>query len=337
MSSGGGSPPDLGGYDQPAPPNYRKIAGDVVKGQTDVLPLQLKAEGQYGNQFNQLDLERLQRFAPQYAALMTQIQRDSAPGQADWQLEFQDKYGQKFAESDAAALKQQRELDIQMMESLGPRMKKAMDAADPTATAMRELLGGQITGELGMGANLDPSLAREVAQSVRRGQQARGMTAGNSPVAEEAMFTGLQANQLRRERQGQAFSYLGLPQFNAAMLMGDPNSTSAKLSGANSFATQAMGMVANRGPSLINKGDIMPAYGQASQNWANQSQMGWQNHQQAQDRAYMDWQQESADKDKKNRAIYGNMMTMFDPAGISQGGGGMGGMGGGGMGGMFGR
>lgn len=310
MSMGSGSPPDLGGYSAPEPPNYRKIAGDVVKGQVDVLPLQLKAEGQYGNQFNQLDLERLQRFAPQYAALMTQIQREYAPDQADWQLDFQSEYGKKFAQADAEALRQQRLLDIELLETLGPRMKAALDATDPRSAAIKEQLGMQVQDELALGAKLDPSLAREVAQSVRRGQQARGMTHGSAPVAQEAVFSGLQANQLRRERQGNAFSYLGLPQFNATMLMGNPANTQAKLSGASSFAQDAMGMTANRGPGLINKGDIMPAYAQASQNWGQMANYGWMNHQGAQDRAYMDWQNDQAQKDRQMQAGFSIMQQM---------------------------
>jgi hypothetical protein len=96
--------------------------------------------------------------------------------------------------------------DLRRIEALKDRLSQATEA--PYSADIRRLLAQQIETELGAGAGLDPALLREVQQGVREGQTARGITFGSSPVAEEALFVGSMAEQLRRNRQNAAMEFL---------------------------------------------------------------------------------------------------------------------------------
>ncbi len=74
-------------------------------------------------------------------------------------------------------------------------------AMDPANAALYGELNQQALSELQMGAQLDPSLRREVQQSVRGGQAARGVGFGPSDIYTEAMQTGSAAQALRNQRR----------------------------------------------------------------------------------------------------------------------------------------
>src|SRR5690606_29022874 len=74
-------------------------------------------------------------------------------------------------------------------------------------------LQAQALDELRLGAQLDPSMAREVAQGVRAGQSARGLGHGAADMAQEVMQRGVMAEKMRTARrafasqiEGQRFS-----------------------------------------------------------------------------------------------------------------------------------
>ena len=131
-------------------------------------------------------------------------------------------YGEDIVPSlsatEQAAARSQREADLADVESLGGRATDALLGADPRKQALSNMLAQQAQDELAQGATLDPSLRREVQQAYRNAATARGMAYSPSSAAEEAYFTGLQAEQLRRNRQQFAMQALGQRQ----QLTGDP-------------------------------------------------------------------------------------------------------------------
>lgn len=132
-------------------------------------------------------------------------------------LALQQQYGPEIArqalQSDlavadevSAAQRKAVERDLANVNALSPALRAAV--IDPQQAAIQAALGKQIEEELNMGATLDPSLRREVEQGVRAGQTARGMSRGQGAVSGEALFKGMQAEQLRRNRQQAADSFI---------------------------------------------------------------------------------------------------------------------------------
>jgi len=79
---------------------------------------------------------------------------------------------------------------------------------DYESTRMAESLFDQIFGDLGLGAELNDSVRREVSQGVRGGQAARGNILGNSAIYEEAMELGQAGEQRQNQRRQQALGFL---------------------------------------------------------------------------------------------------------------------------------
>ena len=119
-------------------------------------------------------------------------------------------------ESDADRFR--RQSDLQDVEEYGGRATAALLGADSYKKELSDELSRQALSELQAGATLDPSLRREVQQGYRQAATARGMAYNPSSAAEEAYFTGLQAEQLRRNRQQFAQGALAQRQ----QLTGDP-------------------------------------------------------------------------------------------------------------------
>ena len=72
-------------------------------------------------------------------------------------------------------------------------------------------LSNQIQRDLGLEGELDPATRREVEQSARSGQAARGMGFGNADLFSEMMQIGSMAEQRKRERQAMAMNFLSNP------------------------------------------------------------------------------------------------------------------------------
>jgi len=105
--------------------------------------------------------------------------------------------------------------ELGLVQTYGSGVVQGLREAAGNAELIRKL-NQEAEAELNMGATLDPSLRREVAQAVRAGQSARGMGTGPGDVAEEALYTGLQAEQLRRARQQFAAQVASLDQATSA-------------------------------------------------------------------------------------------------------------------------
>lgn len=124
----------------------------------------------------------------------------------------------RMSEMEAASSSAQRQSDLSDVEMYGGRATEALLGADPYKKQISDELSRQALSELQAGATLDPSLRREVQQGYRQAATARGMAYSPSSASEEAYFTGLQAEQLRRTRQQFAQGALAQRQ----QLTGDP-------------------------------------------------------------------------------------------------------------------
>jgi hypothetical protein len=111
----------------------------------------------------------------------------------------------------------------------------------------------QALGDLKLGATLDPSLRRELTQTVRQGQAARGMGYGMNDLIQESAFTAQQAEQLRRQRQAYASASINQSTATAAdpfmAILGRPSQT---LGLAPSFGAQGMAVGQTAAPRLFN-------------------------------------------------------------------------------------
>lgn len=172
----------------PPPRDMAQEGRDSMLAQLELAPDQLAAR---------------QKYDPQYADLNNQVLRRSlfgAEGSPGLLQTYQDAEPllTKFA---AEAQSGQRERDVADVERLGGRASAAFRNADPQAAAIEDKLAAQALEELNAGADLDPSLRREVVQNVRAGQADRGFGMGLADASVEGLFTGREAEAMRRTRQ----------------------------------------------------------------------------------------------------------------------------------------
>ena len=80
---------------------------------------------------------------------------------------------------------------------------------DARTEEVRGLIEDEALNQLRLGSTLDESVRREVQQATRGAQAARGNVFGVGPAVEEAMQTGLMAEQRRNQRYGAAAAFLG--------------------------------------------------------------------------------------------------------------------------------
>ena len=135
------------------------------------IPAELELAAKYGPQYNQQAIDLEKQFAPQYNELA----------------------------------QQQRMNEVAQAAELTPLLR---GMEDPVQAAIRAELGRQIQGDLSAGSGLTPDMLREIEQAVRGGQQARGMTQGNSAVTAEAFGKGRAGQELATSRRNAAQQFL---------------------------------------------------------------------------------------------------------------------------------
>lgn len=251
-----------------APPqrDYAKETRDNLQAQIDLAPDLYAAEAseQYGQ--------------PAYTRLGLKTLADAmlGSGGAKGLLELYSKsINPAMSDMEAASNRAQREADLADVEQYGSRATDALLASDAYKKQISDELSRQALSELQAGATLDPSLRREVQQSYRQAATARGMAYDPSSAAEEAYFSGLKAEQLRRNRQQFAQQALAQRQ----QLTGDPfmqilGRPGQAFSSAQGFGGQGFG-VAQTAPRLFSPesqyaGDIYQS-NMATQMAANQA------------------------------------------------------------------
>lgn len=145
-----------------------------VDGQIAAMPDVLAAEGEFGPQFQQLELAAAGR---------------GAKGMAELMFEINDVYGPQYLD--------------QAMEHL--------KRVDPEGVAAREKLHGMVMEDAEAGGKLSDAERREVQQSVRKGQAARGNILGDANAYEEAMETGSAAWRRRQSAMQNLSNFMNGP------------------------------------------------------------------------------------------------------------------------------
>ena len=255
----------------PAPRDLGKEYEDVLKAKLKYMPDQYAAEQEYRGKWAELDLQ----------TLMTSLGgTEGTPGLIDI---YKNTVMPTLSETEGQAQQDQARYRMETIKKYGKDFTDALLDSDPEKRKLADRLIGQANRELDMEATLDPSLRREVQQSVRAGQSARGMAYSPNAAAEEAYFTGLQAEQLRRNRQQFAMGVLGQRQ----ALTGDPSlaffgQPSQAFAAAPGYAAPAGGM--GQAGQMFSPGQyegqlFAGNYQGALQNQALQTQAGMANAQ----------------------------------------------------------
>lgn len=188
---------------------------------------------------------------PAYAQLDLQVLRDVLTGTGDQPglLElYSNEIMPKLSEAESKGASIQREADIADVERLGNRAREAFRSSNPEQAAILDELNQQALSDLQAGPGLPPDLAREIEQSVRAGQSARGMGFSMADVGNEALIKGLQAEHLQRRRQQFATQMVGVNNASG-------NDPFLQILGRSSVNIGQGGMVAGQGQSF-NPGDV---------------------------------------------------------------------------------
>tara|TARA_R100000808_G_scaffold4249_1_gene14134 strand:- start:6292 stop:7215 length:924 start_codon:yes stop_codon:yes gene_type:complete len=224
----------------PEPRSYAEEYGKTLDAQIKYAPALYESEAEYRPQYLELDL----------AALRDSLQgRGGQEGLLDIYRGVQPRMSQMEADANRAG----RTADLSDVEEYGSRATDALLSADPYKKRISDALAQQAAEDLEAGATLDPSLRREAQQAYRQAATARGMAYSPSSAAEEAYFTGLRAEQLRRNRQQSAMNILGQRQALTGdpfmQILGRPGQTFGAVPGT---VGAGAGLMSSGGPQLFN-------------------------------------------------------------------------------------
>lgn len=179
---------------------------------------------------------------------------NNVPGQQGLLSLYENFVAPSLERTQEATNSSQRASDIADVGNLGPQAIAAIMASDPKMAGLLDMLTNQAGSELGMGAQMDPSLMRLATQGVRARQQ--GMLGGTGSAGDYGEALGLSqfGQQLRQQRRANASGVIGLRQ----QVLGDPfqrvlGRPGAGLTASANTLNQAMGLGGQSGPmSLLN-------------------------------------------------------------------------------------
>jgi len=203
----GGSPPSPPPPPPPPePPNYAAANAAAVEADIRSLPARKQVENlaklggagtvqvpKYDKDgtltgYDAVDVDFRGKSDVDIAREFAKFQREEADLNAATQLDLNKKYASEYT---SEAKRQLRELD-------------------PEGVALREQLGKSLATELSAGTGLTPDEERQVTQSVRGAQVARGNIYGGAPIAQEAIARYGAGVQRQQQRMANVQSYLGL-------------------------------------------------------------------------------------------------------------------------------
>lgn len=164
--------------------SYSNIAGEPMK---EAYLQDVDLEKAIADATIQANMDLSTKYGPEYNQMVIDLERQMAP-------EYSALQGEQFGR------------DIEMTNKFAPSLRAAVE--DPRTTAIRTALSSAIMGDLSLGSSLSPDMQREIEQSIRSGQSARGMIRGNAPVAAEAFAKGSAGQALKTQRQKAASDFL---------------------------------------------------------------------------------------------------------------------------------
>tara|TARA_R100001463_G_scaffold47620_1_gene96597 strand:+ start:3027 stop:3860 length:834 start_codon:yes stop_codon:yes gene_type:complete len=196
--------------------DYAQQITDITRAQVKLRPELYEAESEWRPKETQLDIDIAKMSTPQL-------------------LDIYDTAQSRLAGMDRRTQREQREADISAIEEFGGRAKSAIDAANPEQAALLSSLNQQAQDDLAMGGDLSSWERRELQQSARAGQAARGMGYGVNDAAIESLAQMQGANARRQQRQGFAQSMVQLNKATQAdpfmAILGRPSNVSPAMAG----------------------------------------------------------------------------------------------------------
>ena len=164
---------------------------------------------EFGPQLAQQEFEAQERFGPLLAQLGVDIQRDILPQQLALDLELAQRFQPQFQTLQQQLRGEDIAAQLADVERLAPQLEEIRRAAEsPGVTALRENLQQQLLTELEAGEALTPEQRRNVEQSVRSAQVARGLGRGQGSANREAVARALEGRRVAQERRAQAAGFL---------------------------------------------------------------------------------------------------------------------------------
>lgn len=157
-----------------------EMAGKVLAAQRAYAPRVLELNREYQPQYTQFTLESIQDLLQGVGG---------APGMLEILGQMPGQYAQHFAAGATEA---------------APAINQSYETSDPITAKLLATLGDQAQRDLDAGGKLSPGVRREVQQTVRGGQAARGMGYGPTDMYEEAMSVGSAAEARKAQAQNLA-------------------------------------------------------------------------------------------------------------------------------------
>lgn len=115
------------------------------------------------------------------------------------------------ATTDPERIQQQQALQAQFGSTQYQQQLDALKQLDPESAAIRADLGKRVQSDLALGTSLSPEYARELEQSVRGAQAARGNSLGAGAIAVESLVKGRAGQEMYQQRLNNAGSFLSGP------------------------------------------------------------------------------------------------------------------------------
>lgn len=233
----------------PPPRDYGEDMASTLRAQAEAM----SGTGRFSDIGPLVDLEAEQR--PKYVQLELDTLRDTmlgtggSPGMLSL---YRDYITPSLSETEAGANRYRRMQDLADVREMGQSATDAFLDADPLKRQASDMLLQGAIDDFKLGAKLDPSLAREVQQGYRNAASARGMAYSPYSAAEESYWQGLQANQLKQQRQAALSQLLGQRQ----AMVGDPfmqvlGRQGQAFGSAQGYGAQGMGMGQSLGPRIF--------------------------------------------------------------------------------------
>jgi len=169
----------------------------------------LRAYLQYGPAFAEAQFAEQEEYLPRQAQLAQDLAAQYQPQQLALQLALTGEYLPQFAAIDQAIIEAERAGDLETVLELSSYLPQIREAAeDPTVTAIRSMLSGNISDQLSAGTQLTPRQSRVVEQNLRASEAARGIELGQGSANREAVAKALEGQELLNQRMAQAQSFL---------------------------------------------------------------------------------------------------------------------------------
>lgn len=253
----------------PAPPDLSQEYTGELSAKAKLAPQVFQTESQFDPQYGNLNL----------ANVSNVLTGSSDPGPAGY-LGFMKDVAATTNADQATSQGQQAQGNIGNATRFGPQGVAALMAADPGEASIMSGLTASAADQANAGTSLSPAQNRQVEQSVREGQAARGMGFGPADAYGEALGVSQYGTNLWQQRAqtagaiaGQRYSQYTAPAVNWAA--GGPNNS------ATQYALgQGYGISSSIGPKLFGsdinaQNTFDTSYnGQVNQSIAKQNSIG---------------------------------------------------------------